>query len=149
MDFLADRERQAPFAELFTDAQKAPETNDITMKHFVLPADAALRCLRAQFTEVAWFKAKEGVSLDTVQAAVEKYVAHANGESTSPIAAVCGREVSIENPEKELGLGLVIGWDSTEDQKAAEESKEVKALIEEMAGIGEFEVHTTILQEVV
>ena len=111
---MADKERQAPFAELFADAQKAPETNDITMKHFVLPADAALRCLRAQFTEVAWFKAKEGVSLDAVQAVVEKYVAHANGESTSPIAAVCGREVSIENPEKELGLGLVIGWDSTE-----------------------------------
>jgi hypothetical protein len=114
MNFLADKERQAHFAELFADAQKAPETNDITMKHVVLPADAALRCLHAQLTEVAWFKAKEGVSLDAVQAAVEKYVAYANRESTFPIAAVCGREVSIGNPEKELGLGLVIGWDSTE-----------------------------------
>ena len=110
MDFLADKERQAPFAEVFAAAQKAPETNDITMKHFVLPAEAALRCLRAQLTEVAWFKAKEEVSLDTVQAVVEKYVAHANGESALPIAAVCGREDG--NPEKELCL--VIGWKSTE-----------------------------------
>jgi len=110
MNFLADKERQAHFAELFADAQKAPGTNDITMKHCVLPADAALRCLRAQLTEFAWFKAKEGVSLDAVQAVVEKYVAHANEESTLPIAAVCGREV--DNPEKELCL--VVGWDSTE-----------------------------------
>lgn len=106
---MADTERQASFAEIFADAQKAPETKDITMKHFVLPADVALRCLRARLTEVAWFKAKEGGSLDVVQAAVEKYVAHANEESALPLAAVCGREVG--NPEE---LCVVIGWDSTE-----------------------------------
>jgi len=110
MNFLADKERQAHFAELFADAQRAPETNDITMKHLVLPADAALRCLRAQLTEFAWFKAKEGVSLDAVQAVVEKYVARAKEESALPIATACGREV--DNPEKELCLAA--GWGSTE-----------------------------------
>ena len=110
MNFLTDKERQAPFAELFADSQKTPGSNDVAMRHFVLPADAALRCLRAPLTEFVWFKAKEGVSLDVVQAAVEKYVAWANEESALPIAAVSSREV--DNPEKELGL--VVGWGSTE-----------------------------------
>jgi hypothetical protein len=110
MNFLTDKERQAPFAELFADSQKAPGTNDVAIRHFVLPEDVALRCLRAPLTEFVWFKAKEGVSLDAVQAAVEKYVAWANEESAPPIAAVSGQEV--DNPEKELCL--VVGWGSTE-----------------------------------
>jgi hypothetical protein len=110
MNFLTDKERQAPFAELFADSQKVPGTDDVAMRHFVLPADTALRCLRAPLTEFVWFKAKEGVSLDAVQAAVDKYVACANEESALPIAAVSSREV--DNPEKVLCL--IVGWGSTE-----------------------------------
>ena len=114
MNFLADQERQAPFAKLFVDSQKR-DANDYTMKHSILPVDAALRCLRAPLTEVALISVKEGASFDAVQAVVGKYVAHANQESTLPVAAVYGQEVG--NPEKDLLL--VVGWDSTEVNRCA------------------------------
>ena len=98
-----------PFAKLFVESQKR-DANDYTMKHSVLPANVALRCLRAPLTEVALIKAKEGASFDAVQAIVGEYAAYANKESTLPVAAVYGPEVG--NPEKELLL--VIGWRSAE-----------------------------------
>jgi hypothetical protein len=109
MNFVADKERQAPFVAQFASARK-PETNDVVIKHIVLPMNVTFRCLRAPLTEVALIKVKEGASLGAVQAIVAKYVAYANNESTSPVAAVYGQEV--DNPEKELCL--VIGWNSTE-----------------------------------
>jgi len=144
MNFVTDKERQAPFAAQFASARK-PETNDVAVKHIVLPVDVTFRCLRAPLTEVAFIKVKEGASLDAVQAVVAKYVAYANSESTPPVAAVYGQEV--DNPEKELCI--VIGWNSTEDKKVAQESAEVKAIAEGVADIGEYKTHTTILRQVV
>jgi len=115
MNFLADKERQVPFAELFADSQKR-DANDYTMKHSILPVDAALRCLRAPLTEVALISVKEGASFAAVQAVVGKYAAYANKESTPPVAAVYGQEVG--DPEKDLLL--VIGWGSTEVDRCAE-----------------------------
>jgi hypothetical protein len=108
MNFLKDEERQAPFAKQFADAQK-PGTNDVLTKHTVLPTEVALRCLHAPLTEFASIKVKEGASLETVRAIVDKYVAYANKESTAPVAAVYGHEAG---NEKELVI--VIGWESTE-----------------------------------
>jgi hypothetical protein len=114
MDFLADKERQVLFAKPFADSQKL-DANDYTMKHSVLPADTALRCLRAPFTEATLIRANEEASFDTIQAIVGKYVAYANKESTLPVAAVYGPEVV--NPKKELLL--VVGWNSTEVDRYA------------------------------
>ena len=114
MNFLADKERQVPLAQLFEDSQKLG-ANDYTMKHSVLPVDVALQCLRAPLTEVALIRVKEGASFDAVQAVVGKYVEYSNKESTPPVAAVYGPEVV--NPDNELLL--VIGWGSTEVDRCA------------------------------
>lgn len=109
LDFLADQERQAPFAAQFADARKSV-TDNVTMKHVVLPTLAALRCLHAPLTEFVRVHAKPGASLDAVQTVLDKYVAHANNESTLPVAAAYGRGIG-DSIEESI---LVIGWNSLE-----------------------------------
>jgi len=145
LNFMADKERQVPFAAQFADAQKADAGPDgLSMKHAVVQEDAVLDCLRAPLTEVAVVKVKAGATLGAVQAAVDKYVAYANKDSTPPVAAAYGQEVG--KPQEELLL--VIGWNSAEGQKAALQSDEVKSIIEEMALVGEFEARITSLRQV-
>jgi hypothetical protein len=103
--FAADKERLHRFVKLFEASAKdgVPQGNVI---HVSWDESAALPCLGAPVTEIRKVKAREGVSLDAVQATLDRYVNTLTGEA---IGATYGQV--IENPEE---IGLVIGWKSIE-----------------------------------
>jgi hypothetical protein len=74
--------------------------------HVSWEVSAALPCLAAPVTEIRKVKAREGVTLEAVQAALDNYV---NKLRTEAVGATYGQV--IKNPEE---IVLVIGWKTIE-----------------------------------
>ena len=74
--------------------------------HVSWEVSAALPCLAAPVTEIWKVKAREGVTLEEVQEALDKCV---NGLKTKAVGATYGQV--IENPDE---MVVVIGWKTIE-----------------------------------
>ncbi len=70
--------------------------------HVSWEGSAALPCLRAPVTEIRKVRLREGVTLEAIQATLDKYV---NNLTAEAVGATYGQV--IENPEE---IVLVIGW---------------------------------------
>jgi len=96
--FAADKERLHRFVKMFEASGKDGILHEKII-HVSWDVSAALLCLGAPVTQIRKVKAREGVSLDAVQATLDRYVNTLTGEA---IGATYGQV--IENPE-EIGLG--------------------------------------------
>jgi len=99
--------------EQFADAMKGGDSGGLVMEHAVLSVDTALLSLEAPLTEVARITFGDRASLEKAKPAVDKYVAYANREETSPIAAAFGQTVDLENVE-ETKIIFIVGWKTAE-----------------------------------
>ena len=77
--------------------------------HVSWDVSAALPCLGAPATEIRQVKAREGVTLEAVQATLDKYIRYVNNLTDEAVGATFGQV--IKNPEE---IGLVIGWRTIE-----------------------------------
>ncbi|KAF8272207.1 hypothetical protein EI94DRAFT_1718718 [Lactarius quietus] len=87
---------------------------------------SALLCLGAPVTQIRKVKAREGVTLEAVQATLDKYITHLNTLTSESVGATYGQVV--ENPEE---IMLVTGWRSIEARKDWEDWKEIREITEE------------------
>ncbi|KAI0269752.1 hypothetical protein BC834DRAFT_967496 [Gloeopeniophorella convolvens] len=141
--FLADTDKQVPFAQQFAESEEGG-IEHATTAHAVLATDATLECLRAPYTEWARVKARSDAHVEDISRVVDEYIDYVHKKTALPVNATYGP--AAENPQELL---LVIGWRSTEDQNNARSSDEVQQIIADMVKVGEFEAHTVQLQEVV
>jgi len=102
---LADKERMHKFVKMFETSAKdgVPQGKVI---HVSWEVSAAVPCLGAPVTEIRKVKPREGVTLEAVQATLDKYV---NKLTVEAVGATYGQV--IENPEE---IVLVIGWKTIE-----------------------------------
>ena len=103
--FKADQERLYRFFKMFETSAKDGVPQG-TVIHVSWEVSAALPCLAAPVTEIRKVKPREGVTLEAVQAALDKYV---NKLTTKAVGATYGQV--IKNPEE---IVLVIGWKTIE-----------------------------------
>jgi len=120
--FKADKERLYRFFKMFGASAKDGVPQG-TVFHVSWEASAALPCLAAPVTEIRKVKPREGVTLEAVQAALDKYV-----KKLTAVGATYGQV--IENPEE---IVLVIGWKTIE--KNGQEETEIREITEEVEEI--------------
>ena len=102
---MADEERRNRFVKLFEASAKDGNLQGNAI-HVSWEVSAALPCLAAPVTEIKKVKAREGVTLEAVKAALDKYV---DNLKTEVVGATYGQV--IENPEE---MVVVIGWKTIE-----------------------------------
>jgi hypothetical protein len=108
LNYIADKERQAPVAKHFADAIRS-DKGSLSMEHAVLPVETMRHILEAPLTEVTRITFKDTESLEKSKHVVDKYVAYANRKETLPVAAAFGQTVDLEGVE-ELKIMIIIGW---------------------------------------
>jgi hypothetical protein len=98
--FKADKKREE-FVEMFASAKDGNLQGEVI--HVSWAVSEALPCLEAPVTEIRKVNARVGVTLEAVQATLDKYVRYVMTKEA--VGATYGPVV--ENPEE---IGLVIGW---------------------------------------
>ncbi|KAI9464965.1 hypothetical protein BJY52DRAFT_1221084 [Lactarius psammicola] len=135
VNFAADKERLQRFVKMFGTSANGGVLQE-KLIHVSWEASAALLCLGAPVTEIRKVKPREGVTLEAVQATLDKYVRYVNKLTTRAVGATYGQV--IENPEE---IALVIGWKTIEDKtevdkwqgrKYGREEKEIREMTEEV-----------------
>jgi len=123
--FAADKERLHRFVKMFEASGKDGILHEKII-HVSWDVSAALLCLGAPVTQIRKVKAREGVTLEAVQATLDKYITHLNTLTSESVGATYGQVV--ENPEE---IMLVTGWRSIEARKDWEDWKEIREITEE------------------
>ncbi len=107
--FVSDQETLLKFVKLFESSAEGGVPKG-TVIHVAWEEDAAVPCLEAPFIELKKISPKQGVTMEAIHRALDKYVAYMKGPSSSGVVGATYGPV-IEEQEQFI---MVVGWKSIE-----------------------------------
>jgi hypothetical protein len=106
--FLSDQETALKFFKLFESSAEGGVPKG-TVIHVAWEEDAAVACLEAPFVELKKISPKQGVTVEAIHKALDKYVAYMKASSSGVVGAAYGPVI-----EEEEQFIMVVGWKSIE-----------------------------------
>ena len=106
--FASDQETLLKFVKLFESSAEGGVPKG-TIIHAAWEENAAVPCLKAPFIELKKFSPKQGVSMEVIHRALDKYIAYMKDPSSGAVGATYGHVIE----EREQFI-MIVGWKSIE-----------------------------------
>jgi hypothetical protein len=106
--FVSDQETLLKFVKLFESSAVGGVPKGAII-HVAWEEDAAVPCLEAPFVELKKISPKQGVTMEVIDKALEKYVAYMKDSSSGVVGATYGPVI-----EEQGQFIMVVGWKSIE-----------------------------------
>jgi len=106
--FGSDQETLLKFVKLFESSAEGGVPKG-TIIHAAWEENAAVPCLKAPCVELKKISPKQGVTMEVIHRALDKYVAYMKDPSSGAVGATYGHVI-----EEQKQFIMVVGWQSIE-----------------------------------